>query len=94
MPIATAEEILSYMGEVIEENDLARHIRYQHRLASASWSSEAKRWTIEGTRADTGAPFCFTAGFLWMCQGYYDHDRPTRRNGTGWTRSRARSCMR
>lgn len=76
VPIATAEEILSYMGEVIEENDLARHIRYQHRLASASWSSEAKRWTIEGTRADTGAPFCFTAGFLWMCQGYYDHDRP------------------
>ena len=27
-PIATAAEILSYMGEVIDENDLARHIRY------------------------------------------------------------------
>src|SRR5438045_5585421 len=24
-PIATAEEILSYMGEVIDENDLSRH---------------------------------------------------------------------
>ena len=37
-PIATAAEILAYMGEVIEENDLGRHIRYQHKIASASWS--------------------------------------------------------
>ena len=29
-PIATAAEILSYMGEVIEENDLSPHIRYRH----------------------------------------------------------------
>src|SRR4051812_5579282 len=28
-PIATAKEILSYMGEVIAENDLGRHIRYR-----------------------------------------------------------------
>src|SRR5215471_18902720 len=27
-PIASAAEILKYMGEVIEENDLAPHIRY------------------------------------------------------------------
>ncbi|MGY3371014.1 cation diffusion facilitator CzcD-associated flavoprotein CzcO [Bradyrhizobium sp. GM2.4] len=27
-PIATAEEILAYMNEVIDENDIARHIRY------------------------------------------------------------------
>src|SRR4051794_14405445 len=53
-PIATAAEILSYMGEVIEENDLARHIRYQHTITSASWSSEQNLWTIEATRSDTG----------------------------------------
>ena len=46
-PIATAEEIRAYMGEVIDENDLARHIRYRHRINSASWSSETKLWTIE-----------------------------------------------
>jgi len=72
-PIATAEEIRSYMGEVIEENDLARHIRYGHSIASARWSSADNRWTIEGTRTDTGEPFRLTAGFLWMCQGYYRH---------------------
>src|SRR4029079_7865810 len=39
-PIATASEILTYVGEVIDENDLARNIRYQHTISSASWSSE------------------------------------------------------
>ena len=39
-PIASAEEILKYMGEVIEENDLARHIRYRHAIISADWSSD------------------------------------------------------
>jgi cation diffusion facilitator CzcD-associated flavoprotein CzcO len=72
-PIATAEEILHYMGEVIEENDLARHIRYRHTIASARWSSKDNLWTIEGTRRDTGEGFRFTASFLWMCQGYYRH---------------------
>ena len=72
-PIATAEEIRKYMGEVIEENDLGRHIRYNHRISSASWSSAENRWTIEATRTDTGAPVVISANFLWMCQGYYRH---------------------
>src|SRR2546422_7203475 len=33
-PIATAAEILRYMGEVIDENDLACHLRYRHRINS------------------------------------------------------------
>ena len=77
-PIATAGEILRYMGEVIEEDDLARHIRYGHRIAKARWSSADNLWTIEATRADTGESVTFTAGFLWMCQGYY-------RQGEGYT---------
>ena len=72
-PIATAAEILRYMGEVIEENGLASHIRYRHVISSASWSSAQRRWTIEATRTDTGEKVRFTAGFLWMCQGYYRH---------------------
>src|SRR5439155_11935934 len=43
-PIATGAEIMSYVGEVIEENDLARHIRYRHTILSAGWSSEEGRW--------------------------------------------------
>jgi cation diffusion facilitator CzcD-associated flavoprotein CzcO len=72
-PIATAAEILSYMGEVIDENDLARHIRYRHRILSASWSSDENLWTIEAIKTDSDEPVTFTANFLWMCQGYYRH---------------------
>jgi cation diffusion facilitator CzcD-associated flavoprotein CzcO len=74
-PIATAEEILRYMGEVIDENDLARHIRYKHKIISASWSSKTSTWTVEARRTDTGEAFWFTCNFLWMCQGYYRHEK-------------------
>jgi len=72
-PIATAEEILKYMGEVIEENDLEKHIRYNHRITSANWSNEDNQWTIEATQTDTGNIKRFKTNFLWMCQGYYRH---------------------
>jgi cation diffusion facilitator CzcD-associated flavoprotein CzcO len=72
-PIASAAEILSYMGEVIQESDLGKHIRYRHRIETASWSSESHLWTIDAVRTDTGEPARFTANFLWMCQGYYRH---------------------
>jgi cation diffusion facilitator CzcD-associated flavoprotein CzcO len=74
-PIATAGEILSYMGAVIEENDITRHIRYKHKISTASWSTHNKRWTIEATNTGTGETFTFTANFLYMCQGYYRHDK-------------------
>jgi cation diffusion facilitator CzcD-associated flavoprotein CzcO len=77
-PIASGDEILKYLNEVIEENDLARHIRYHHEITSAAWSSTDARWTLEARRTDpaTGesSEVTFTAGFLWMCQGYYRHE--------------------
>lgn len=72
-PIATGAEILDYMGEVIEEADLAPHIRYRHKITSASFSRETNLWTVESERADTGERRVFTCNFLWMCQGYYEH---------------------
>ena len=74
-PIASAEEILHYLGEVIFENDLDRHIRYNHHITSANWSSKDNLWTLECNREDTDAPERFTASFLWMCQGYYQHSQ-------------------
>ena len=74
-PIAAADKILTYMQEVIDENDITPHIRYHHTILSASWSSQDKRWTIAARRSDTGETVQITANFLWMCQGYYDHSR-------------------
>jgi cation diffusion facilitator CzcD-associated flavoprotein CzcO len=74
-PIASAAEILSYLGEVIEENHLKPLIRYRHQIATASWSSEENLWTIEAIRTDSGEKVRFAANFLWMCQGYYRHSK-------------------
>jgi len=74
-PIATAAEIRAYMGEVIEDNGLARHFRYKHKILAAHWSSENNLWTIAASRTDGSEKLTFTAHFLWMCQGYYRHSQ-------------------
>ncbi len=74
-PIATSAEIKSYMGEVIAENGLAPHIRYNHKILSAVWSSADNLWTIDAAKGDAGALVRFTCNFLWMCQGYYRHNK-------------------
>ena len=70
-PIATAEEILSYMEEVIEENSIGEHIRYGHKITRAHYSSQDKIWTIHARHG--GEDKVYTCTFLWMCQGYYNH---------------------
>ena len=72
-PIATAAEIRTYLGEMIEENNLARHIRYHHRIVSAAWSGDEDRWTVTSERTDTNETVVVSCSFLWMCQGYYRH---------------------
>ena len=74
--IAAGGEILAYLDEVIDDDDLGRHIRLRHQVTAASWSTEERRWTVEVTRGDTGQQLRFTAGFLWMCPGYYNHAKP------------------
>jgi cation diffusion facilitator CzcD-associated flavoprotein CzcO len=75
-PIASAEAILTYMGEVITENGIGPHIHYGHRITHCSWSSRDNLWTVEAVRKQDGAKVTFTCSFLWMCQGYYDHEKP------------------
>src|SRR5207302_10428402 len=89
-PIATAAEILAYLREVIDENDLGRHIRYRHQINSAHWSSSDNLWTIEGVRDDTGEAVRFTANFLWMCQGYYRHSEGYTPEWNGMARFKGR----
>ncbi|HVF32388.1 MAG TPA: NAD(P)/FAD-dependent oxidoreductase [Acidimicrobiales bacterium] len=73
-PLASAEEILKYLGEVIEENDLEERIRYRHRVTSAEWDTDHRAWTVELRRLDNDETVRLTTDFLWMCQGYYRHD--------------------
>ncbi|MEW6641730.1 MAG: NAD(P)/FAD-dependent oxidoreductase [Pseudomonadota bacterium] len=73
--IATADEIRAYLSEVIEDNGLAPHIRYGHKVTAADWSSRDRRWTLKVTNTRSGETLTFTTRFLWMCAGYYDHSK-------------------
>ena len=72
-PIASGAEILNYMSEVIEENDLGQHLKFQQKIVSANWDSEAQQWTLLVDNQLTGEQDRYTCNFLWMCQGYYQH---------------------
>jgi monooxygenase len=84
--IAAGGEILAYLDEVIDDDDLGRHIRCRHQVTAASWSTEERRWAVEVTRDDTGEQLRYTAGFLWMCPGYYNHAKPYRPQWDGMDR--------
>ena len=88
--IAAGGAILEYLDEVIDEGDLTPHIRYHHRVGGVSWSTEDRRWTVDVARADTGERLRFTADFLWMCQGYYNHEKPYQPRWEGMDRFRGR----
>ena len=72
-PIATAPEILAYLNEVLDEQDIRRHIRFRHAVTAAVWSSGDRCWTLDVRHGEGGKTAQFTCNFLWMCQGYYHH---------------------
>jgi cation diffusion facilitator CzcD-associated flavoprotein CzcO len=71
--IASADIILDYLNETIEENDLARHIRFGRQVTSAEYSSGTGLWTVTTRRADTGETETLTTRFLFSGTGYYDY---------------------
>ncbi len=84
--IAAGGAILEYLDEVIDEDGLGQHIRFLHRVTAASWSTADRQWTVEVTREDTGQLLRYTAGFLMMCQGYYNHANPYQPEWAGMDR--------
>jgi cation diffusion facilitator CzcD-associated flavoprotein CzcO len=78
--IADGPSILNYVNETADENDIRRHIRFQRRLRSASWSSEDAHWTLDVacTDSDADATESITCGLVLMCSGYYSYEEPYR----------------
>jgi cation diffusion facilitator CzcD-associated flavoprotein CzcO len=74
-PIATAEAIVAYLEEAIDEYDVGPNIRFGHHVTTAHWDSDAACWSVEMTRTETGEQSRLTCSFLWMCQGYYDYEQ-------------------
>jgi monooxygenase len=72
--ISDGSSILAYLHDTATEYGVHRHIRFQHRVVRASWTSSQARWLIEievGAAKETTRCTC---DFLYICSGYYDYD--------------------
>ena len=71
--IADGPSILSYLRETVAEYGIDRHIRFNHLVSKAEWSTDDARWTITADRSDTGEAVELTCSYLFMCSGYYSY---------------------
>jgi cation diffusion facilitator CzcD-associated flavoprotein CzcO len=71
--IAGGPAIRNYLHETAHAFGIDRHIRFRHRVLSASWSSEQSRWTVDAEVGGDAAAVRYTCNFLFLCSGYYDY---------------------
>ena len=79
--IATADTIMRYLEDTVAEFDLAKYMRFGHRMNSADWSTTDARWTVTMDRR--GETATMTCGLLYMCSGYYSYRKGHRPHFTG-----------
>ncbi|MCX7619304.1 MAG: NAD(P)/FAD-dependent oxidoreductase [Acidimicrobiales bacterium] len=73
--IADGPSILRYIRDTAAEFGIDTHIRFNHRILRADWSSAQAQWRVEAERTDTGERLVVTCSFLFSCCGYYRYDR-------------------
>ena len=71
--IADGPAILNYVTETARDYGIDRHIRFNHHVKRAEWSTADARWTVEVEGPE--GPVAFTCNFLFMCSGYYNYAR-------------------
>ena len=69
--IADGPSILEYLRETAEENGIDHHMRFNHLVTTADWSSDDATWSL--TVDHNGDALTYTCNFLFMCAGYYSY---------------------
>lgn len=72
--IADGPSILNYVRDTASDHGIDRHIRFNHRVRRASWSSWDATWTVEVEQGRDNVIVRLTCNFLFLCSGYYDYD--------------------
>lgn len=72
--IADGESILQYIKDTAVAEGIDQHIRFNHRITRADWSTDDACWHVTAERTDTGEVITLTAGFVFSCSGYYRYD--------------------
>ena len=71
--IADGKLILDYVKSTAAMYGIDKHIRFNHRVTGADWSSAENRWTV---RIDNGGTQdSITCSFLFLCSGYYNYEQ-------------------
>jgi cation diffusion facilitator CzcD-associated flavoprotein CzcO len=72
--IADGASILQYIKDTAAIEGIDGHIRFNHRITRADWSTDDACWHVTAERTDTNETVELTAGFLFSCSGYYRYD--------------------
>ena len=71
--IADGPAILEYLDRIVDERDIRRHIRFEHKVVSANFRKADARWHVTLEMPD-GERKMLTANWLYLGSGYYDYD--------------------
>ena len=71
--MASAEAILAYLNEAVEEQGLRELIKLNTDISSAEFSSSDQRWHLTTSKGEK-----YSCGFLLGCMGYYSYENPHR----------------
>ena len=72
--IGSAERINHYLNEMVEDQGLRSHIRFQQKVKKADWQSDSNRWLVTIEKHD-GSEYQIAAKFFICGTGYYNYDK-------------------
>lgn len=71
--IADGHLILNYLRETVAEFGIGEHIRFQHKVIAANWSSKESRWVLK-VACPGGYEKVVRAKWFFCAAGYYKYD--------------------
>jgi len=72
--IADAEAIREYLGRIVGDRGIDRHIHFGTKVIAADWRADEALWHV--TVEDAHGRRAMISRFLYLASGYYDYDDP------------------
>lgn len=72
--IASADRILAYLQETVDEYHLAPRMRFGHHVESSDWNSDEALWSTTVTQVGSGARSTVRSRWIFSAGGYYRYD--------------------
>jgi cation diffusion facilitator CzcD-associated flavoprotein CzcO len=73
--IASADLILEYINETVDEFQIREHIQFNTQVTEAHWSTEEACWTLTIRHSHTGERQHLKTRWIFSATGYYDYEQ-------------------